>query len=104
MSYDQSKDVSRQPAPLEGRVQESGERPARVDVIIELRNPGDRALHFIADVRAIVFDRATSTFTVRLSEQGLEPLPAGALVEPRFGVVDPSSVASTLIRLPKRIV
>jgi hypothetical protein len=104
MSYDRPTDPPREPAPLEGRVQEIRERPDRVDVVVELRNPGGRALHYIADVRAIVFDPATSTFTVRLSEQGLEPVTAGMQLEPRFGVVDPGSVASTLVRLPKTIV
>lgn len=94
----------RERLPLEGRVQQIRERPDRVDVIVELRNPGDRALHYIADVIAIVFDPATSTFTVRLSEQGLTPLTAGAQIEPQFGVVDPGSVALALVRLPKTIV
>jgi len=104
MTYDRPTDLPREPTPLEGRVQEIRERPDRVDVVVELRNPGGRALHYIADVRAIVFDPGTSTFIVRLSEQGLEPMSAGTQLEPRFGVVDPGSVASTLVRLPKTIV
>jgi hypothetical protein len=104
MSSERPTDLPRDPAPLEGRVQEIRERPDRVDVVVELRNPGGRALHYIADVRAIVFDTATATFTVRLSEQGLEPMGAGTQLEPRFGVIDPGSIASTLVRLPKTIV
>jgi len=104
MSHDERKEPPHERPPLEGRVQQIREHSDRVDVIVELRNPGDRALHHIADVRAIVFDPATSTFTVRLSEQGLAPLTAGTQIQPRFGVVDPGSVSLTLVRLPKTIV
>ena len=75
-----------------------------LELAVKLRNPQDRALHYIADVRAIIFDPATRRLRVRLSERGLEMPPGGIAMEPRIRSIDPQSEALLTVRLPRTIV
>lgn len=92
------------PPRLEGSVESMTEVTDGVEISVKLRNPQDRALHYIADVRAIIFDPATRRLRVQLSDRGREPPPGGMAMEPRFRSIDPHSEALLTVRLPKTIV
>ena len=74
------------------------------EVAVRLSNPLDRAVHYIADVRGLIFDPATKRLRVLMSDQGFELVPGAVAVEPRFASVDPQSEAVATIGLPKTIV
>jgi hypothetical protein len=74
------------------------------EITVRVQNPLDRAIHYIADVRAMVFDPATRRLRVQLSDQGREMPPGGVMILPRIRRVDPNSEAATTVRLPKTIV
>jgi hypothetical protein len=75
-----------------------------VELEVRLRNPLGRAIHYIADVRGMVFDAATGRLHVQLSDRGREMPPGGTAMQPQFRSVDPGSEAMARIRLPKTIV
>jgi hypothetical protein len=75
-----------------------------VELVVKLRNPLDRAVHYIADVRAMIFDPATRRLRVQLSDRGRQLLPGGIAMEPQFRMIDPHSEALTTVRLPRTIV
>jgi hypothetical protein len=74
------------------------------EISIRLTNPLNRAVHYVADVRGMIFDPATKRLRVLMSDQGFEVVPGGVAVQPRFASVDPQSEAVATIRLPKTIV
>lgn len=75
-----------------------------VELAVRLQNPLDRAIHYIADVRGVLFDPATRRLRVQLSDRGREVIPGGMMMLPRFRMVDPHGEAVTTIRLPRTIV
>lgn len=75
-----------------------------VELVVRLRNPLARAVHYISDVRAMIFDPGTRRLRVQLSDRGREPPPGGMMVLPRFRTVDPGAETVTTIRLPRTIV
>lgn len=81
------------------RVTETG-----IEIAIRLRNPLARAVHYIADVRAMLFDPATRRLRVQLSDRGRESPLGGVMVLPRFRMVDPHGEALVTIQLPRTIV
>jgi hypothetical protein len=89
---------------LEARPETIKETEDAFEVAVRLRNPLDRAVHYIADIRGMIFDPATRRLRVMLSDQGFEPMPGSMGVEPRFATVDPQSETVATIRLPKTIV
>lgn len=93
-----------EPPKLEGSVEAMAEADDAVVLTVKLRNPQNRALHYIADPRGIIYDPATRRLRVQLSDQGRGPIPGGMVVEPRIRSVDPNSEASLTVRLPKTIV
>jgi hypothetical protein len=74
------------------------------ELSVRLRNPLDRAVHYIADVRAMIFDPATRRLRVQLSDQGRELPPGGIAVQPQIRTIDPHGEALATVRLPKTIV
>lgn len=89
---------------LEGSVESMTEVEDRVELAVRLRNPLDRAIHCIADVRGVIFEPATRRLRVQLSDQGREIPPGGVLMLPRTRTIDPHSEAVMKVRLPKTIV
>lgn len=89
---------------LEARPEALKETEDAFEVAVRFRNPLDRAVHYIADIRGMIFDPATRRLRVILSDQGFEESPGSIGMEPRFGTVDPQSEAVATIRLPKTIV
>lgn len=75
-----------------------------LELTVKLRNPLDRAVHYISDVRAMVFDSATRRLRVQLSDQGRETPPGGITMQPRLRMIDPQSEAVATVRLPRTIV
>lgn len=93
----------REPPILHGSVEAVMEHEDRVEVTVTLRNPGDRPLHYISDVRAMIVDPATGRVQVRLSEAGLAIPPGGMFIPPRVRVIDPGAEAALTVTLPKTI-
>lgn len=89
---------------LEAEAESMSETEDGFELTIKLRNPLDRALHYISSVRAMIFDPATRRLRVQLSDQGREQPPGGMAVEPTFRTIDPHSEALATVRLPKTIV
>ncbi|MDM4718694.1 hypothetical protein QTQ03_03445 [Micromonospora sp. WMMA1363] len=65
------------------------------------RNP-ERVLHYISEVRGIVFD--TDRFVVRLTDEGRELIPGAVGRLPAIGRIDPGASAVLALRLPSSIV
>ncbi|MCC7371521.1 MAG: hypothetical protein IT306_24085 [Chloroflexi bacterium] len=93
-----------EPPQLQGAVESMRDTSSGVELSVRLRNPSNRALHYIADVRATIFDPATRQLRVQLSDQGREPPPGALSVQPQFRVVGPNSEALLTVRLPRTIV
>ena len=93
-----------EPPNLEGAVEKMAETTDGVELSVRIRNPLNRAIHYIADVRGILFDPATRRLRVQLSDQGRELVPGGLMILPRFRTVDPNSETVMTVRLPKTIV
>ncbi len=93
-----------EPPELRGSVESMVEADDGVELEIRIRNPLDRAAHYISDVRAMIFDPATRRLRVQLSDQGREMPPGSIAMEPRFRMIDPHSEALIKVRLPKTIV
>ena len=89
---------------LQGSVEGMNEVKDGVELAVRLRNPLNRAIHYIADVRGMIFDPATRRLRVQLSDRGRELPPGGTAMQPQFRAVDPGSEALARIRLPKTIV
>ena len=94
----------REPPNLEGAIEKMAETKDGVELSVRIRNPLNRAIHYIADVRGILFDPATRRLRVQLSDQGRELLPGGLMILPRFRTVDPNSETVMTVTLPKTIV
>ena len=93
-----------QPPNLEGSVEKITETADGVELSVRLRNPLNRAIHYIADVRGIIFDPVTHLLRVQLSDQGRKLVAGGAMILPRFRKVDANSETTITLRLPKTIV
>jgi hypothetical protein len=83
------------------RTVETTER--ELEVVVRMSNSANRALHYIADIRAIRYDAATGTLTLALSDEGRQVIPATAGNLPNFRYVDPAGEAEILLKVPKRI-
>ncbi|MGH9970754.1 MAG: hypothetical protein ACREBG_23590 [Pyrinomonadaceae bacterium] len=103
MTASKKEPPTKEPPRPEGSVESMTEADDGVELTVRLRNPLDRALHYIADVRGMIFDPATRRLRVQLSDQGRELPPGGVLMLPRFRTIDPHSEAVMKVRLPKTI-
>ena len=104
MAKSQKKPSEKKQPKIQGSVESMNEVDDGFELAIRLHNPLDRAIHYIADVRAMIFDPLTRHLRLQLSDQGREMPPGGIAMEPRFRMVDPKSDAIVMIRLPKTIV
>jgi hypothetical protein len=75
-----------------------------IEVVVRVANTASRALHYIADVRAIRYDPATKTLTLALSDEGRQLLPTIAANLPTFRFVDPGSEAELRLKIPSRLI
>lgn len=92
------------PGSLEGSIRPPRVRGDHVELKVTLRNPGDRPVHYVSDIRAMTIDPITGRLSVRLSEAGLATPPAGIMMLPKFRTIDPRSQATLTLRLPPTIV
>jgi hypothetical protein len=90
---------------LDATVERLERRADAVELTIRLVNPSQqRAMHYISDVRGIVFDEVAGRFVVRLTDEGREVIPGAVDRLPNFARVDPDSTALLPLRLPGSIV
>ncbi len=104
MSASKKEPPAKEPPRLEGSIESMTEVDDGLELAVRLRNPHDRAIHYIADVRSLIFDTTTRRLRVQLSERGLEMPPGGISMEPQFRRIDPQSESAIKVRLPKTIV
>lgn len=73
-------------------------------VTVRLKNTGNRAIHYISDLRARRYDPATKKLTLMLSDEGREVIPGAVAKLPKFRFVEPDTQAEIEIRIPDRII
>lgn len=73
-------------------------------VTVRLANTASRALHYVAEVRAIRYDPEATTLTLALSDEGRELIPQAAGVLPKFRHIDPGSEAELQLKVPNRVI
>jgi hypothetical protein len=88
---------------LKTEIDAVGEADDGLEVRLVFRNDADRALHYIAGVRGLLYDPATKRLTVRLSDEGREIIPGGANIRPPFRHVEPGSQSELTLKLPTEI-
>ena len=76
----------------------------KIHLVLRIHNEGDRAMHYISDVRTLRYDPATRELTVSLSDEGRQIIPGAANKLPRFRHVDPGADAELHLEVPRRIV
>jgi len=104
MSPSKRQPPEKEPASPQASAEEISELDDAFELAVRIRNPLDRAIHYISDVRGVIFDPASRRVRVKLSEQGMDLPPGGIAMEPRFRKIDPHSEAVVKVRLPKTIV
>jgi len=92
------------PGDLTAAIQSVAPVDTRLQVIVRLHNKASRALHYVADVRAMRYDPTTRTLTLALSDEGREVIPGLAGKLPLFRHVDPGSEAEIHLSVPDKIV
>ena len=92
------------PDDLSASIQSVSPLDTRLQVVVRLQNKAARALHYVAEVRAMRYDAATRTLTLALSDQGREVIPGLAGKLPVFRHVDPGSEAEIHLSVPDKIV
>jgi hypothetical protein len=71
-------------------------------ISVELTNSSDRALHAYRDARRVLYDPATGTLRVGLTDRGADTTGnAGSFVLPDFVAVDPHGSTTIELRLPR---
>ncbi|MGL5859349.1 MAG: hypothetical protein ACRC35_13270 [Angustibacter sp.] len=91
--------------PVEAALDRMTRRSGRVELRLRMTNRDpDRTMHYVAQVRAIVFDDTRNTFVVRLSDEGREVVPGAASVLPTFARIDSGGTAVLTVHLPEQIV
>jgi hypothetical protein len=76
----------------------------KVEVAVRLSNTASRALHYIADVRAVRYDPATRVLTLSLSDEGREIIPGAIRKLPVIRHVDPGTEAEIRLVIPDRVI
>jgi hypothetical protein len=92
------------PGDLTAAIQSVAPVDTRLQVVVRLQNKAARALHYVADVRAMRYDPTTRTLTLALSDEGREVIPSLAGKLPLFRHVDPGSEAEIHLSVPDKIV
>jgi len=90
------------PPPFQASVRAVEWAEKELEVVVRIANKADRALHYIADVRAIRYDPAAKTLTIALSDEGRQLLPTMAGNLPTFRFADPGSEAEFRLKVPNR--
>jgi hypothetical protein len=75
-----------------------------LQLVVRLENRASRALHYIADVRAVRFDAGTRRLRLALSDEGREVIPSTVQKVPVFRHIDPGATAEIVLKVPDRIV
>ncbi len=76
----------------------------KTKLVLRFVNNNTRALHYIGDVRRLLFDPGSGKLQVLLTDAGRQIIPGIAHVEPRFRIVDPGATAEIELQLPARAV
>lgn len=92
------------PGDLTAAIQSVAPVDTCLQVVVRLHNKAARALHYVADVRAMRYDPTTRTLTLALSDEGREVIPGLAGKLPLFRHVDPGSEAEIHLSVPDKIV
>ena len=95
-------DVPPEALSAEIRVVERKEKD--LEVVVRIANSADRALHYIADVRAVRYDPASNTLTLAMSDEGRQVIPMMVGALPKFQFVDPGSQAELRLKIPDRLI
>lgn len=104
MTKRQHKPPAQEPPQVQGFVESMTEVTDGIELSIRVHNTLNRAIHYISDVRAMIFDAHTRRLRVQLSDKGREMPPGGIAMLPRFRMIGPNSEALIKVRLPKTIV
>ena len=75
-----------------------------LEVVVDVANPTDRSVHYIAEVLAIDYDPNTRRLRLRLSDRGRAPVMELGALEPTFRTVEPHGEASLALRLPRTMI
>lgn len=70
-------------------------------VTIELLNKTDRTLHAYADPRGILYDPATRTLTVMLTDRDLQDRVGSTFRRPNLRAIDPQGITLLRLTLPR---
>lgn len=89
--------------PPEAELREAILGPEKVELRVAVRNPNDRALYVISEVRVILYDPAARRLRVQLSDTGRTLRPGIASKIPRMRTIDPMSQAELRLELPPTI-
>jgi hypothetical protein len=76
----------------------------KIEVAVRLANTAARALHYIADVRAVRYDASTGVLTLSLSDEGREVIPGAVRALPVIRHVDPGAEAEVRLVVPDRVI
>jgi hypothetical protein len=104
MTEGDEKKPDEKPTPPEGTLKATKITDRGMELVVRLRNPGNRALHYISDVRALRYEPANKRLIVRLSDEGRTVIPGAMFMLPSFRVIDPNSNVEIKIDLPETIV
>jgi hypothetical protein len=75
-----------------------------LQLVVRLENRASRALHYIADVRAVRYDAANRRLRLALSDEGRALIPTTVQKVPVFRHIDPGATAEIVVKVPDRIV
>ncbi len=89
---------------LRGTIESAKMSERGMVLTVGLENPGDRALHYVSDVRNIQFDPSANVLKIKLSDEGRMLVPGGLARLPSFKTIDPRASQSIEILLPEKIV
>lgn len=76
----------------------------KVELVLRVVNDNTRALHYIGNLRRMVFDPGSGKLQVFMTDAGRQIIPGIANVLPQFRIVDPGSTAEVKLELPARAV
>ncbi len=92
------------PEALRAEIRTVERKEKDLEVVVRIANSADRALHYIADVRAVRYDPASNTLTLAMSDEGRQVIPMMAGALPKFQFVDPGSQAELRLKIPDRLI
>jgi len=104
MTSDTSEPDDSKPDDLGASIRSVATVEKHIELVVRLHNKAQRALHYIAEVRATRYDPGSKTLTVALSDAGRQLVPSFAGKLPQFRHVDPGGEAEVHLRVPDRVV